>query len=1488
MGFLSKAWKGLRKLSNFLGLGIPNLIDKTLKKWLTPKTPDKEALKVPRQGSDQFIPVVYGTREVGAIVVDRNVTDQSGGAANEFLHVMCVFCYGEIDGFEEFYFGDVSWNDKRWLKDKNNPNGAKWFTYELRTGAAGQSAVNAVGKLNSFSSENSKYEGLAVAFFTFQQDKDQSIWQGEPQIKARIRGKKCLDPRTGVTAYTENPAIHLVDYLSNNIYSLGLTSEDYDIQSFINVANISDIEHTATIDTRVCKTEEGVYSCTGTPAEVVTFKRYSHNNIIDTQKSIFDNIQEIANCFRGYFPNSDGRLSVASEMEAGSVFSFNEDNMVSSITSEVPDRNSRFNRVIVRFPNKANNYEKDECVFPDADSQTEIDWLAEDNGTTQEKVISVEYTVYKAEALQLARIAAYVSRYADTITFTATPEANILDVGDVFDVTDSTRGWDARLFRVSDIQYRDDGLVNITGVQHENAVYPWLGVSYTDIIGGSNLGDPSNIAAPFGLTITPDETFATAGMLSWESANDAFIRRFVINVISGADVIYSTESLANNWPIPLFSAGDYSIQVRAMSTIGSLSPAATIAFSLTASLPPTDIIFNASNFEIEAIPVLLGDGLGTQFDFALGDVSTIKGRGRSIVFTGLSFNTTYTVFARTINALGVSDWFSKEVTTTADSSQIIDLIGDDIYESVFEPVVDDLQNQVNEAVSSIEELDTDLKLRISSEKASRVETDKALFDTAASAVQLRQDLSNGLSGLTDAVFEVNPDTGLINLRAYSYTDAAFSQAGILIDGVAAEVDIQAERVTVTEQRITTAESQILVQAGQISLKASYTEVNEIVAGAIDAVLPAYSFGFFNSSEGWSSVNGTLTSGSGKLTLTLGDIENQSLSYNADENPLISISLERLAGTGWVGDLIVNFDSAPDQTYSGVILPVDAGGVIVRNLNLSGESTYTGTVTGIRFKFGASVADTFELSSVTIGKPSASQESLESLTSQVNQLGIEIDAVEGSLTNYVTTAFYTANSVTFNNLDVTLDGADAIISLKATQQELDSNGTLTKANDAAIWIDASEANITQVVSSYNAQAGGINDQISGLNDQYNIVQSEIDASAGLIRDQSVSINRLDNKDRDVEQNAFYAATQLLNQKNGLLAVGDAVAIADRKLQTVTDEVSALSQEILQLEASFGTEIGQINAEIDQAFIAIATAESSSASAITSLEANINDELSAQSLLIQDVEAKADGTAKSLSALSTEVTNLEGDVAESQLILNSTVDELGQVSARAFLGTSTVVGGKAVVNGIVIDGATNAMEFRTNTFVLANNSGVPALYWDGNTGKFVFNGRLVIGGYQVNSEADIRALDGAAGAGFYGSTYATISWTTSTASARFLALVGRNPVNGDIFTQTLQTGTDSQARQYNGTSWVTVALQVNGSIVASGTIGGDKLIAGTSITAPVINGGQLNISGAGGSVNLNSNGSVNISSASSGSRMVITSDRIEAWDGASLAAVFGRIS
>ena len=89
--------------------------------WLfkMPDMPDAAAVMVEKQGSDHPIPVVYGTRKIGVIKVHKYVTDLSGGAQNELLHLICVLCEGDIDAIEEVFFDGVSENDQRWRKDKN-------------------------------------------------------------------------------------------------------------------------------------------------------------------------------------------------------------------------------------------------------------------------------------------------------------------------------------------------------------------------------------------------------------------------------------------------------------------------------------------------------------------------------------------------------------------------------------------------------------------------------------------------------------------------------------------------------------------------------------------------------------------------------------------------------------------------------------------------------------------------------------------------------------------------------------------------------------------------------------------------------------------------------------------------------------------------------------------------------------------------------------------------------------------------------------------------------------------------------------------------------------------------------------------------------------------------------------------------------------------------------------------------------------------------
>jgi hypothetical protein len=81
MGFLSKVFKPFKSVFKAIFKPVLGL----LKKWLLPKQAAKEALKIERAGSDQYIPVIYGQCITGGVKVDLNVTDAPGGADNEFF-----------------------------------------------------------------------------------------------------------------------------------------------------------------------------------------------------------------------------------------------------------------------------------------------------------------------------------------------------------------------------------------------------------------------------------------------------------------------------------------------------------------------------------------------------------------------------------------------------------------------------------------------------------------------------------------------------------------------------------------------------------------------------------------------------------------------------------------------------------------------------------------------------------------------------------------------------------------------------------------------------------------------------------------------------------------------------------------------------------------------------------------------------------------------------------------------------------------------------------------------------------------------------------------------------------------------------------------------------------------------------------------------------------------------------------------------------------
>lgn len=85
--------------------------------------------------------------------------------------------------------------------------------------------------------------------------------------------------------------------------------------------------------------------------------------------------------------------------------------------------------------------------------------------------------------------------------------------------------------------------------------------------------------------------------------------------------------------------------------------------------------------------------------------------------------------------------------------------------------------------------------------------------------------------------------------------------------------------------------------------------------------------------------------------------------------------------------------------------------------------------------------------------------------------------------------------------------------------------------------------------------------------------------------------------------------------------------------------------------------------------------------------------------------------------------------------------------------------------------------------------------------------------------------------------------------------------------------SESKMYDGAKWVAPALFLDGNLIATGTISGDRLVSQTEIIAPVIKGGSININD---KFIVNEKGETVIQSGSDGGRLTITNDYIAVYD------------
>jgi hypothetical protein len=598
---------------------VVQLVVTTAISWVLKPEPPKrnvqqqetaQGILVNKASNNTAIPVVYGQRQVGI----SRVFVESSGTDNNYLYMAGVLCEGGGNGIEsvdEIYINDklVTWSgsltdgtvrtvnssDTNFYKD-----GASLISVQAFYGLDNQSVSSILDESTNWGS-NHKLSGVAyLAFkFTWNQDSFNSL----PEVKVVLKGKKIYDPRLDSTkggsgshrqdtastwTYSNNSSLVLLDYLRNARYGKALpnTAFETNYDSFKTSADL-------------CDTQVTPYSG-GTDIDL-----FQTNIVLDTDQKLIDNVRELLNPMRAIFTYTQGKYFLIIENTGSSQLSLNANNIIGGIKIFGEKKNSKYNRVIGTFVNPSKEWQEDTVTFPPADdsylpsADQYATLLAEDNGTNLESTFTFQGITNPYQAEELCEIILKRSRNALAVEVMVTSEALNLTIGDLIDLTYTTGGFSAKLFRVYGLTINTDSTVSLKLIEHQDNFYTWSEKAQAPTIADTTLPNPNSVQAPASVTLSDqliqysDGVVITALDVTIGASPDSFVDYYQVEYKLSTVTDYIIAGQGRGLFQRILNVIDgltYNVRVKAFNTLGSSSTYTSATRTIVGGIaPPSDV-----------------------------------------------------------------------------------------------------------------------------------------------------------------------------------------------------------------------------------------------------------------------------------------------------------------------------------------------------------------------------------------------------------------------------------------------------------------------------------------------------------------------------------------------------------------------------------------------------------------------------------------------------------------------------------------------------------------------------------------------------------------------------------------------------------------------------------------------------------------------------------------------------------------------------------
>ncbi len=565
--------------------------------------------QISSRGSAQNHQIIYGQTKVGGAIV----FDAVSGVNNKILHRVIAFAGHEIEEFSTFYFNDEALT----LTTDTDSNGDTYYKptvattktgatstryndyvriYQRKGGTENNTAITALISGGVAWTQDHKLQGVAYAYFRMEFDAD-AFPNGVPEMTCIIKGKKVYDPRSASTAWSDNPALCLRDYITSASYGLG---EGY--------ASIDDDAVTVAAD--VCQYKNYDVNNADPASTKTGGLRFTMDGSFTTAVTPHDHMMDMLTAMAGLIWYGQGKWRMKAGHYVAPTITFTEDDLRSNV--QVSTRHSRrdnFNTVKGVFRGPATDYQPTDYA-----EVTNTAFRTADNNQISTYDLDLPFTDSFDIARRLALITLERNRQQLTVQVSLGMRAFQVQVGDIVKMTIARFGWTNKEYEVVQWTF---------GLQEDNdlrcdLVLREISESVFDDISDGIVYERDNttLLSPFEV---PPVAIATSNEYGgvFKVVSEKLLRELQLDVtaadasrIDRVEVQYRVANTGDYLNIGTGGLGRYSVldldeanydaRVRGVNTFGVKGEYSYLLNFLLAPLdtPPADVVSNDFIFEV--------------------------------------------------------------------------------------------------------------------------------------------------------------------------------------------------------------------------------------------------------------------------------------------------------------------------------------------------------------------------------------------------------------------------------------------------------------------------------------------------------------------------------------------------------------------------------------------------------------------------------------------------------------------------------------------------------------------------------------------------------------------------------------------------------------------------------------------------------------------------------------------------------------------------